>query len=350
MSLPCGETKESYQKDMSFIQKRFHWVSLVLLLIVLFTLPFYSGVFIVGLFMAIMSFGIVIMGLNMLTEAGLFSVSHAAFMGIGAFLGSYLSLQLKMPFILVILICGLVTSAVVTMLAFPALRIKVWYLLFLTTATQFTIEWVLNYLTRDIPGSCMYYAKMGSYTIGRSFTLTEKYWIFLILTIVFGYLIAHIARTPLGKAIVMIGERDYAAEVQGINQLKYKAIAFAISGFYAGVGGAMWGYYTGMVTPEHFHYLVSWEMLGVGVIVGGLGSYVWGSLLGTTIMIGVHQGIMALISMYAAKIPWIAATAFGFTAIFYGLVIAGVLIGEPHGMVALLKKIKRFFNLFPFSY
>ena len=185
---------------------------------------------------------------------------------------------------------------------------------------------------------------------GYTFGAIEKYYIFIVIALIMGYLIAHIGRTPLGKALVMIGEKDYAAQIQGLSLLKFKSIAFAISGFYAGVAGAMWGYNLGMVTPEHFPFLMSSELLGIGVIVGGLGSYVWGSLLGATMMIAVTQGTTVLVGALTPYLPWLGAGAFGLRAVIYGLIIAAILILEPHGLASLVRKVKRFFDLWPFSY
>lgn len=349
MSRPSGVFKESYKADMGFIQKRFHWFSLLLLFAFLFTLPLYANPYFISLFMLIFVFSIPIMGLNLLTTAGLFSVTTAALMGVGAFSASFLSQPpYSLPFYLVIILSGIITMIVASLFAFPALRIKAYYMLFLTTATQFTIEWILNYLTKDIPGSAVYIAPMSLF--GYTFGDAEKYYVFLIIVIIMGYLIAHIGRSPIGKAIIMIGEKDYAAHIFGIDPLKYKALAFAIYGFYSGIGGAMWGYQIGLATPEHFYYLTSWEMLGVGVIVGGVGSFVWGSVLGTVVMIGISQGITILVSNLSAYMPWLGPLAFGFKALLYGIIIAGILIAEPHGLASLIRKIKRFFDLFPFSY
>ncbi len=349
MSRPSGVFKESYLADMGFIQKRFHLVGLLLLFAFLSTLPLYAGDFYTSLFMLIFTFSVAIMGLNLLTAAGLFSVSTAALMGVGAFTASFLSQPpLSLPFFIVIPLSGIATMAVASVFALPALRIKGYYMLFLTTATQFTIEWILNYITKNVPGSVVYIAPMS--ILGHEFGMIEKYYVFLAIATIMGYLIAHIGRTPLGKAIVMIGEKDYAAHIFGVSPLKYKAIAFAIYGLYAGVGGAMWGYQIGLATPEHFGFMLSWEMLGVGVIVGGVGSYVWGSCLGTVVMIAISQGITIMVSRLSVMMPWLGPTAFGLRAILYGVIIAGILIAEPHGLASLLRKVKRFFDLFPFSY
>ena len=348
MSKPSGVFKESYIADMGFIQKRFHLISICLLFASLLTLPLYANDYIISLIMLIFTFSIAMMGLNLLTTAGLYSVATSALMGIGAFTASLLSLPpLSLPFYVVLPICGVEVAAISSLFAFPTLRVKGYYVLFLTIAIQFTVDWILNYSVKNVPGSVAYIAPIE--ILGYTLTVREEFYLYLFITALFSYLIAHIGRTPLGKAIIMIGEKDYAAHIFGLSPLRYKAIAFAIYGFYSGVGGVLWGYLLGMVTPEHFTYFLSWEMLGM-VIVGGVGSFVWGSILGTIVMIVISQGIIVFVSNLSVYFPWLGASAFGIRAILDGAVIAGILIADPHGFVALLRKIKRFFDLFPFSY
>ena len=345
-SRPCGVIKESYAAEMSFFEKPFHYWAMGLFVAILVILPFTAPEFYLNVILLIAIFAITIMGLNLLTQAYLFSVMHAALMGIGAFTTAYLSHQL--PFFITMPLAGLMAAAVSVFFGLPSLRIKVFYLLFSTTAAQFIIEWILNWLTRDIPGSAVYASPLG--LMGHQFNILEQYYLYLFITALMAYLIAHIGRTPLGKALVMMGEKDYAAQIQGVDLLKFKAIAFAISGFYAGIAGSMWIYLLGLVTPEHFPFLMSWELLGVGVIVGGLGSYVWGSILGSVMIIVVTQVTTALVTVLSPYMPWLGASAFGLRAIFYGIIIAAILILEPQGLASLLRKVKRYFDLWPFSY
>ncbi len=345
-SRPCGVIKESYEKDMAFFEKPFHYFAIGILTAILLLVPYMLPEFYVNILMLIAIFGIAIMGLNLLTNAYLFSVMHAALMGVGAFTTAFISQQV--PFYIAIPISGIMAALVSVFFGLPSLRIKVFYLLFSTTAAQFIIEWILNWLTRDIPGSAVYTSPIA--IANHQFTMPEKYYLYLTITAILAYLIAHINRTPLGKAMVMMAEKDYAAQVQGVNLLKFKTLAFAISGFYAGVAGSLWSYLLGLVTPEHFPFLMSWELLGVGVIVGGLGSYVWGSILGSIMIIVVTQLTTIIVSALAPHLPWLGASAFGLRALMYGVIIALILILEPRGLASLLRKVKRYFDLWPFSY
>ncbi len=345
-SRPCGVIKESYKADMSFFEKPFHYWAMGLFALVLLILPFTAPEFYLDTILLIAIFSITIMGLNLLTQAYLFSVMQAALMGVGAFTTAFISHQL--PFYISMPISGLMAALVSVFFGLPSLRIKVFYLLFSTTAAQFIIEWFFNWITRNIPGSAVYTAPLAIF--GHQLGVVEQYYLYIVITAVMAYLIAHIGRTPLGKAIVMMSDKDYAAQIQGVDLLKYKAMAFAISGFYAGIAGSMWSYMLGLVTPEHFPFLMSWELLGVGVIVGGLGSYVWGSILGSVMIIVVTQVTTELVAVLSPYMPWLGASAFGLRAIFYGIIIAAILILEPEGLASLLRKVKRYFDLWPFSY
>ncbi|HID04680.1 MAG TPA: branched-chain amino acid ABC transporter permease [Candidatus Caldiarchaeum subterraneum] len=346
---PSGVVKESYLSDMAFLQKRFHYVGLASLLAFIFLVPFIESTFAPRFIMLISIFAVALMGLNLLTSAYLFSVMHSAIMGVGGFSAALLSQPpYNLPFFITIPLAGIIAAATSVFFGLPSLRVKTFYLIFSTTAAHFIIVWILSFIVRGVPGTVVYTAPMS--ILGYELGILEQYYTFIIITILMAVAIAHIGRTPLGKALVMIGEKDYAAQVHGLSLLKYKAFAFAIAGFYGGVGGALWAYMLKLITIEHVSFELGWEMLGVGVIVGGLGSYVWGSILGALLMRAVVDLINFTVSSLASTMPWISQAAFGFRIIVFGAIIAVILILEPRGLAALLRKVKRFFDLWPFSY
>jgi len=348
-SRPSGVVKESYLADMAFLQKRFHYFGLALFLGLIFAAPFIEASFLPRFIILICIFAVALMGLNLLTTAFLFSVMHSAIMGVGGFSAALLSQPpYNLPFYITIPLAGVIAAATSVFFGLPSLRVKTFYLLFSTTAAHFIIVWILSFIVRGVPGTVVYTKPMD--ILGYRLTPLEQYYVFVIITVLMAIAIAHIGRTPFGKALVMIGEKDYAAQIHGLSLLKYKAIAFMIAGFYGGVGGAMWSYFLGLITIEHVSFELSWEMLGVGVIVGGLGSYVWGSVLGAILMRAVVDGLNFAVSSLATTMPWISQAAFGFRIIIFGSIIAAILILEPHGLAALLRKVKRFFDLWPFSY
>jgi branched-chain amino acid transport system permease protein len=134
----------------------------------------------------------------------------------------------------------------------------------------------------------------------------------------------------------------------GINLFKYKVLAFALSSFYAGVGGALWGHYMEVISPEHFTIAVSIEYLAM-IIIGGLGS-VLGSVYGACFIILLPIILRGLAGYLAAGIPGIENIMLGLQHAFFGLIIILFLVFEPEGLAKLWKNVKDYFKLWPFSY
>src|SRR5207244_11660395 len=88
----------------------------------------------------------------------------------------------------------------------------------------------------------------------------------------------NLMRTRVGRAFIAIRDQDIAAEIIGIDIVRYKLLAFAISSFYAGVTGVLYTYFLGIANYEQFQIGVSIEDLAM-IIIGGLGS-VLGSIFG----------------------------------------------------------------------
>ena len=94
----------------------------------------------------------------------------------------------------------------------------------------------------------------------------------------------NLRRTALGRALVAVREKDFAAAVIGVQSFYYKLVAFATSSFIGGVSGAMLVFtFYRAVTPEQFAVNVSIELLAM-VIVGGLGSII-GSFFGAAFIL-----------------------------------------------------------------
>ena len=91
-------------------------------------------------------------------------------------------------------------------------------------------------------------------------------------------------RTAFGRALAAIREKDYAAEIIGIDTFKFKLLAFWTSSFIGGVvGSVLVVCYLRNVSPEQFHLDLSVQLLAM-VIVGGLGS-VLGSFFGAGLVL-----------------------------------------------------------------
>jgi branched-chain amino acid transport system permease protein len=159
----------------------------------------------------------------------------------------------------------------------------------------------------------------------------------------------NIARTYLGRAFVAIRDQDIAAETMGVDIFRYKLLAFAVSSCYAGVTGAMWAYYTQVVSYEHFLISTSIDYLAM-IIIGGLGS-VPGSILGaafiTLMPAGIRDGLEFLKRL---GLPGTLGNFSYAREIIFGLVIVLFLIFEPEGLYRMWRRVKDYFRLWPFAY
>jgi branched-chain amino acid transport system permease protein len=144
-----------------------------------------------------------------------------------------------------------------------------------------------------------------------------------------------------------IRDMDIAAEIIGIRPLQAKLSAFAVSSFYIGVAGALWGFLRlGSWEPLAFDVNRSFQVLFM-IIIGGLGT-ILGSFLGAAFIVLVPIFLNQLpsrlgVPLSTAAISNIEFMLFGATIIFF-------LIVEPRGLARLWAIAKEKLRLWPFPY
>jgi branched-chain amino acid transport system permease protein len=345
----CGDFKESYIKDEGIFQSFFVKFWLALFLIFLILIPFVADAYI--LYVAnLIGFAIIgAVGLNILTGfTGQISLGHAAFMGVGGYTAAVLMTRLDFSFWLALPCAGLVAALAGLVIGIPSLRVKGLYLCMATLAAQFIFEFIFihwEFMTKGIRG-----INVPSPALGNFLLDTEKRFYFLTLMMVIlavGFA-RNLVRSRVGRAFVAIRDRDLAAEIMGISLFRYKLTAFAISSFYAGVAGALWVSFMRIVTPDHFPFHLSIQYLAM-VIVGGLGS-VLGSIFGAIFMILTPELLNALSSALSKMIPGVGQLFIPMKEVVFGALIVLFLIFEPLGLAEIWRRIKAFFQLWPFSY
>ncbi|MGD8294576.1 MAG: branched-chain amino acid ABC transporter permease [Desulfobacterales bacterium] len=345
----CGDFKESYIKDEEIFQSFFVKFWLGLFLIFLILIPFVADAYI--LYVAnLIGFAIIgAVGLNILTGfTGQISLGHAAFMGVGGYTAAVLMTRLNFSFWLALPCAGLVAALAGLVIGIPSLRVKGLYLCMATLAAQFILEFIFihwEFMTKGIRG-----INVPSPALGNFLLDTEKRFYFLTLMMVIlavGFA-RNLVRSRVGRAFVAIRDRDLAAEIMGISLFRYKLTAFAISSFYAGIAGALWVSFMRIVTPDHFPFHLSIQYLAM-VIVGGLGS-VLGSIFGAIFMILTPELLNALSSALSKMIPDVGQLFIPMKEVVFGALIVLFLIFEPLGLAEIWRRIKAFFQLWPFSY
>ena len=158
----------------------------------------------------------------------------------------------------------------------------------------------------------------------------------------------NLLRSKIGRAYAAIRDRDIAAEAIGINLARYKASAFALSSFYAGVAGALMFSTIGAVDVERFGLLFSVTFIAI-VVIGGVGT-VMGPIFGS-IFFGLMPGIIKFVIDHSEFVrEVIPLNAAQIERIIFGLFIVGFLMFEPRGLWGIWFRLRNYFKAWPFSY
>lgn len=191
---------------------------------------------------------------------GQFSIGHAGFMSIGAYVSSILTLNFEMPFVLALVISGLIAAFFGVLIGIPTLRLNGDYLAIATLGFGEIIRIVL--LNTEYVGGAS-----GLSGIPNQTTWTIMF-LFTLVTIV---VINNFIRSTHYRACIAIRENEIAAEAMGINTTLYKVIAFSLGALFAGIAGGLSAHKFYVINPGSFNFLKSFEIL-VMVVLGGLGS------------------------------------------------------------------------------
>lgn len=321
--------------------------AMVVFTIALFTLPLWSTDYILAMACIVGIHVIATLGLNLTTgNAGLISLSHGAFLGVGCYTVAWLAKQ-GVPFYLALPAAGLITALLGLLVGLPSLRVKGLYLAIATLAAHFILTFVFREwesVTGGVPGTNIPRANLLGFEFkgdGRNF--------YLIFIPAFALALGarNLARTHIGRALVAVRDRDFSAEILGVNLLRTKLLAFAVGAFYAGVAGGLLGYFYGAISPEYFSLTLSVFYLAA-VIVGGLGT-VLGSVLGALFMTFVPEALRLVAHVSSQWFPGVASLLLPMGQVVFGVLIIVFLIFEPHGLAAIWSRVRRVFHLWPFK-
>jgi branched-chain amino acid transport system permease protein len=293
-----------------------------------------------------------VLGLNLILGwAGQFHFGYAAIMAIGAYTTVH-GVRAGMPWEISIVLGGLMATVVGLVFAFAALRVKGLYLALSTLALQFVMDWVISHVPAISGGVSATLQAPPLRLLGQPVTSEAGlYYVALGWCVLVTVFMLNLRRTALGRALVAVREKDFAAAVIGVQSFYYKAVAFATSSFIGGVSGAILIFtFYHAVTPEQFSVNVSIELLAM-VIVGGLASII-GSYFGAAFILLLPGQMNELIAWLAR----LAGSNLGSETLahipnaIYGALIILVLLIEPMGLGKLYGNIRNYLMVWPFGY
>ena len=241
--------------------------------------------------------------------------------GIGAYGEGLIQVDLGMPFWIALPGGALLAMLLGTTMALPALRLSGIYLAMATLGfAQFT-QWVfLNWesVTYGAGGFRVPRIDFSPLAIRSEYGVYYLSWIITLGLILFAW---NAMRSRIGRAFVAMRDGEVAAESLGINLLRYKAMAFALSGIYAGTAGALYTAVLNYVAPEGFD-LFQMVIHKAMVMVGGIGS-IAGSVVGATLLVVLLEALRAFKSTQE---------------IAFGAILLTFVVFFPGGLVSLFRR------------
>jgi len=206
---------------------------------------------------------------------GEFSVGHAAFMSVGAYTASLVTVKLfadagQAGFVLAILCGGAAAGLAGLLVAIPSFKTRGDYLAIVTLALNVIVKSVIENI--NSVGGPRGFMGMDAYT-----TLP---WVF-VWTVLAVWIMRNFVYSDCGRGAMAIREDEIAAELMGVNTRQVKIRVFALSAFFAGVAGGLFAHLIQYINPGAFDILKSTEILTM-VYLGGVGS-IAGSIAGAVI-------------------------------------------------------------------
>jgi len=300
-------------------------------------------------------YAIAAIGLNILVGyCGQVSLGTGGFMAVGAY--ACYKLMTAFPDVSMfihVLLAGGITAIVGVLFGLPSLRIKGFYLAVATLAAQFFLVWLFN----RVPWFYNYSASgqitaperdvFGIIITGPNAPNWATYLFCLIFLTLCAVLARNLTRGTTGRKWMAIRDMDIAAEIIGVNPLKAKLTAFAVSSFFVGISGALFfAVYLGAVeVGEVFGIQKSFLVLFM-IIIGGLGS-IFGSFAGAAFLV-LLPVVLKIVG--ADWLGWPTDIVAHLNLVIVGALIILFLILEPHGLAQLWRVAKEKLRLWPFPH
>ncbi len=272
------------------------------------------------------------MSLNLVNGfTGQFSLGHAGFMAIGAYVSAYLSTFFPettgglalLLFPVAALFGGMAAAGAGLLVGLPSLRLRGDYLAIVTLGFGEIIR-VILLNTPAVGGARGFYAipgatdwDLGGFVISK-FMISYMQALFWVLVCFF--VIWRLIRSAHGRAFLSVREDEIAAEAMGVNTTKAKVRAFILSSFFAGIAGSVFAHYANYLNPASFGFNRSVDAV-IMVVLGGMGS-LSGSLLAAIFVTVMPEALRPLQNLIGVDLRMV----------IYALCLVLLMIWRPKGL------------------
>jgi branched-chain amino acid transport system permease protein len=252
-----------------------------------------SNSFIILLSTRVLAFSILVMSLDILLGyTGLASMGQAAYLGVGAYATAVLATKFQIglgwDFWLVVLFGILIGGALAAVFGLLAIRASGVYFLMITLALGQCV-WGLAYRWNSLTGgdngiNVRVRPKFGPIDLSNELTFFYVVFAFFAVSLLLMYTLV---RSPFGRSLAGIRERELRMKILGYNTWLHKYIAFVIAGAFGGLSGVLWVHTSGIVSPVNVELPNSVDALLMAVL-GGPGTLV-GGVVGSAIVFGLRE-------------------------------------------------------------
>lgn len=271
-------------------------------------------------------FAIGVYGLNIIGGyTGQLSLAHAGFFAIGAYSLGLLTVKAEMNFWLALVLACVITTVIGCLIGLIALRTTEHFFAIYTLCVGYIIYLIIykwEGLTEGVRGLIGIPAPspIGPITFE---TPRSQYYLVLFFLILVIFLVKRIIESLTGRTYIAIRNSEELAQTIGIATMKHKLVAFVLSTFFAGLGGALYASFIRFIGPDIGYTNVVFDML-MYLLVGGIGT-LSGPLVGTLLIVWLSQSLQFLQD---------------YRMLLFGPLLVVLIIYYPYGIVGGLKMWK----------
>jgi len=257
--------------------------------------------------------------------AGIYSLAHAVFFGVGAYAGAYVALNVSASIFVTVPVAMACAAGLSLLLALPALRVRGEYFVAASLGLQVLAVTIFSEW-KSVTGGIGGLIGIPAVDIA-GLQIYRPIDFFLLSLVALGFvilLIRMLVRSSFGRSLTAIRDSESAAAAFGKNVALIKTISVVISAALAAVAGALYAAYLSFINVESFMLDTSVLIMAM-VIIGGTGTQL-GPIVGAALLLLLPSGLSYLNFLPQTEIGSIQQ-------ILYGLGMAILMIFRPGGLV-----------------
>jgi branched-chain amino acid transport system permease protein len=290
-------------------------------LVLLFAVPFVANTYLVFVVSLTLVYAIATLGFNLLVGwSGQIGLAHAALFAVGAY-GSAIATTAGIPFLVTIPLAGIAAAVLAVVIGFPAIRLRGFFLAIATLALGMAIVELIT-LAQPITGGGAG-MNVDVFTLPGINESASTYFVVLAIAAIMFFLVRRALIGRFGRTLQAVRDLGQLTGSLGVSALRYRLVAFGLSGFIAAVAGTLYAQLQTFIFPAMFQMNLLVPML-VMVFVGGAGS-LWGPLVGAAFAIVLIEFFQDLGDQQA---------------IAYGLVLMLAIAVLPGGLTSLIRTVR----------